>query len=66
MKVERYDFNSWSSQYPMYRCRRFEDYQELIWWMRDNGVKYFLWSTGSGGYIFDVRENAEWFELKWA
>ncbi len=29
MKVERYDFNSWSSQYPMYRCRRFDDFKKL-------------------------------------
>jgi hypothetical protein len=50
----------------MYRCRHFEDYQELTRWMFASGVKYFLWASGSDGYIFDVRDNAAWFELKWA
>lgn len=66
MKIERYDLNIWGSKYPMFWCRVFEDYREIIKWMRENDVEYFLWSSGSGGYIFDVRgDRAAWFALRW-
>ncbi len=65
MKVEHYKFNHWASKHPMFICRTFKDYDEICKWMYKNGVKHFLWSSGGDSYIFDVRDNAEWFVLRW-
>ena len=65
MQIERYEFNHWASKYPMFRCRTWNSYQEIVRWMRKNSVEHFLWSSGSDGYVFDVRANAEWFALRW-
>ncbi len=65
MKIEQYKFNHWNSRYPMFVCSTLKDYQEITKWMRTNSVQHFLWSSGGGGYIFDVRDNAEWFVLRW-
>ncbi len=67
MIVERYEFNHWASKHPMFICRSYKDYEEIIAWMRQHRVNHFLWASGSGGYIFDVRgERADWFLLRWS
>lgn len=57
--------NHWGSKFPTFLCRTLENYDKMCIWMRQNKVEYFLWSSGSGGYTFDIRTNIEWFILKW-
>lgn len=65
MQIERYKSNPWASKYPMFHCRTWDSYQEACQWMAKNQVEKFLWSSGSHGYIFDVRGgNADWFLLR--
>jgi len=65
MKIEK-GINYWGSPHPMFRCKTKKDYDEIKQWMCKNNVEWFLWSSGSGGYIFDVRgDNAALFKLTW-
>ncbi len=64
MKVERYKCKHWGPKYPMFVCLTFEDYDEICKWMYKNDVKHHLWSP-VGNYVFDVRDKAEWFILRW-
>jgi len=67
MTVRRSTLNNpWGTPHPLYYCPTFNNFTEVRRWMAANSVEHFLWSTGSGGYTFDVRTNVEWFELKWA
>lgn len=65
MKIEKAS-NPWASKYPMFRCPTWKDYEEACKWMNENKVEHFLWSSGSGGYTFDVREGRVWFLLRWS
>ena len=66
MKIEQGIINYWGTPYPIYRCESIDDYNEITKWMWENDVEYFLWSSGSGGYIFDVRgDNDVLFKLVW-
>ena len=64
MKIQPTSYPGWNN-YPTYRVGTSEDWWELCQWMRQNSVKYFLLSSGSPGYTFQVRENQEWFALRW-
>jgi hypothetical protein len=62
--VERSGYSGWND-YPVYRVRSFQDWLDLIGWMKENHVEHFLLSSGYGGYVFQVKSNAEWFALRW-
>lgn len=62
--VEKTIYPGWES-YPAYRCRTYEEYREISDWMYDNGVKTYLLTSGSGGYIFQIRGNHLMFQLRW-
>lgn len=62
--VERTRYPGWDG-YPAYRCRTQEGYQEVLGWMRRNGVREFLLASGACGYIFQVRDNQLLFEMRW-
>lgn len=64
MKIERTSYPGWGN-YPSYLVRNYDDYMEICRWMYHNKVEHFLLSSGSAGYTFQVRENKEWFALKW-
>ncbi len=64
MKVEAHSYPGWSD-HPSYRVSTFEDWKELCFWMYKWKVEHFLLSSGSNGYVFQVRKNHEWFVLKW-
>lgn len=64
MNVERTMYPGWPG-YPVYRVTNSKDYREITEWMYKNKVEYFDLSTGSSGYVFQVRNNIEWFALKW-
>ena len=64
MKIESTSYPGWNN-YPTYRVSTFKDWQELCFWMYKNKVEHFLLSSGSTGYIFQVKENNEWFTLRW-
>lgn len=64
MKVESTSYPGWSN-HPAYRVSTFEDWLEICQWMHKNKVEHFLLSSGSSGYTFQVRDNKEWFMLRW-
>ena len=65
MKIEKTGYAGWNN-YPVYRVRSFQDWEELTRWMRANGVEHFLLSSSSSmGYTFQVKHNHEWFALRW-
>jgi hypothetical protein len=64
MKIESTSYSGWNN-YPTYRVGTFSDWQELCFWMYKNKVEHFLLSSGSTGYTFQVKENNEWFTLRW-
>ncbi len=64
MKVERTSYPGWTN-HPAYLVRSFNDYMEIGRWMYRNKVEHFLLSSGPEGYTFQVRDNKEWFALKW-
>ncbi len=65
MKVERSGYSGWND-YPVYRVSLFQDWLDLIGWMKENRVEHFLLSSGYSGYVFQVKSNHEWFALRWA
>jgi hypothetical protein len=64
MKVEPTNYSGWNN-YPTYRVRSFNDFVEISQWMGQNNVENFLLSSGSTGYTFQVKNNHDWFVLKW-
>lgn len=64
-KVEPTFYPGWN-QYPVYRCGNTDDWLEVTTWMRKNHCDHFLLSSGSYGYVFQVRANHEWFLLRWS
>lgn len=64
MKVESTTWPGWPG-YPVYRVTNCRDYLKISDWMYQNNVDYIDLSAGSSGYIFQVRDNIEWFALKW-
>ena len=64
MKVEPTSYPGWNS-HPVYQVRSSRDWIELCQWMYKNKVEHFLLSSGSTGYTFQVKENNEWFILRW-
>jgi hypothetical protein len=67
MTIKRADrSNHWGTTFPFYHCSTYKEYKEICHWMLNNDVEHFLWASGSTGYMFDVRTNIEWFELRWS
>lgn len=64
-QVEKTSYPGWN-QYPVYRCKTTADWHEVSTWMRKNSCDHFLLSSGSNGYVFQVRENYFLFLLRWA
>lgn len=65
MKVYKTTYSGWNN-YPTYIVSGFQDWLDIIGWMRENKVEHFLLSSGIHGYTFQVKSNAEWFALKWS
>ncbi len=65
MKVEPTSYPGWAG-HPTYRVSNFQDWLDIVGWMIQNKVEYFLLSSGSGGYTFQVRDKKEWFMLRWS
>ena len=63
-KVEKTSYPGWNN-HPVYRCARTDDWREVRSWMCGNNCDHFLLSTGSTGYVFQVRNNYDWFLLRW-
>ena len=64
MKVEPWSYPGWSD-YPSYRVKTFQDWLDICSWMFKNNVEHFLLSSGGNGYVFQVKNNREWFALRW-
>jgi hypothetical protein len=64
MKIESTSYPGWNN-HPTYRVSTFSEWKELCFWMYKNKVEHFLLSSGSTGYIFQVKKNNEWFTLRW-
>lgn len=54
------------NDHPCYHVRTNKEYDAICAWMRENKCEEFLLSSGSNGYTFQVKTNAEWFALRWA
>lgn len=65
MKVFKSSFPGWNN-HPVYQCNKTDHWHEISSWMRKNDCDPFLLSSGSNGYVFQVRKNLEWFLLKWS
>lgn len=66
MKVESYAYTGWGNNPTCtYRCRTTDAWYEVSSWMRQNEVEFFMLSSGSNGYIFEVSSLHDWFVLKW-
>lgn len=63
-KVEKTSYPGWNN-FPVYQCAKTEDWREVSSWMYENESDHFLLSSGSSGYVFQVRANHEWFALRW-
>lgn len=63
--VESASYPGWND-FPVYSCKKTDDWHEVTTWMYKNNCDHFLLSSGSSqGYIFQVRKNIEWFMLRW-
>ena len=65
MKIESTTYHGWTNQQSVYRVKTYDDFIEISKWMQLNGVNNSLLSSGLNEYIFEVRDNHEWFILKW-
>jgi len=65
MNIKKSGYAGWNN-YPVYTVSGFQDWLDIIGWMRENSVEHFLLSSGSQGYTFQVKSNQEWFALRWA
>lgn len=65
MKVTKTTYPGWS-QYPCYHVRTHEDYHEVMGWCSLSATETFLLSSGSSGYVFQIKDNQDWFELRWS
>jgi uncharacterized secreted protein with C-terminal beta-propeller domain len=63
--VMKTSYPGWNN-HPVYYCSKFEDWHEISSWMYKNESDHFLLSSGSNGYIFQVRANLALFLLRWA
>jgi hypothetical protein len=64
MKVEKTTYPGWN-QHPVFRCDKMDDVREVLEWAYKNSCDPFYLSTGSTGYVFQIRKNHEWFVLRW-
>ena len=65
MRVQRTTYLGWPD-YPVYHVYNYKDYCVVAEWMRQNECDEFLLGSGPDGYTFQVKQNHEWFALRWA
>lgn len=68
MKVEKTTYPGWN-QHPVFRaytCDKISDAREVLEWAYKNNCDPFHLSTSSTSYVFQIRKNVEWFELRWS
>lgn len=63
--VEKTSYPGWN-KYPVYKCNKTDDWYEVSTWMHQNDCDPFLLSSGSTGYVFQVRDNHAYFVLRWS
>jgi hypothetical protein len=63
-KVLKSSFPGWNN-HPVYQCSETDHWYEVSQWLHKNACDHNLLSSGSHGYIFQVRKNHEWFALRW-
>jgi hypothetical protein len=61
--VESYPYGGWGPK--CYRIIRLGDFTAVREWLVDNLVDYWLVSTGSGGYIIQIKGDDTLFKLRW-
>jgi hypothetical protein len=64
MKIERVKYPGWN-EHPCYQVKTFQDYLQILSWMKHNQVENFQLSSGAHGYTFQVKTNHDWFLLRW-
>lgn len=62
--ITKTSYPGWND-HPCYHVRTDKEYVAVCAWMRENKCEEFLLSSGSNGYTFQVKTNAEWFALRW-
>ena len=48
-----------------YFVKTFQEFLDIMSWMRKNDVDYLHESSTMHGYGFSIRKNFDWFALKW-
>jgi hypothetical protein len=61
--IEPYPYGGWGPK--CYRAMHHDDLITVELWLRENHVDYWLVSTGSGGYIIQIKGNDALFKLRW-
>lgn len=64
IKVQKTSYPGWND-HPVYSTQA-GNWQELSSWMHKNDCDPFLLSSGSNGYVFQIRKNYAWFILRWS
>lgn len=49
-----------------YFVKDFQEFLNILGWMKQNDVDYLHESSSQHGYGFSIRKNLEWFQLRWA
>ncbi len=49
-----------------YFVRDFQEFLNIMSWMKQHDVDYLHESSSQHGYGFSIRKNLEWFLLRWA
>lgn len=64
VKVTRTKYPGWD-QHPAYYVKNGQDFNCVDKWMREQKISNFLLASGTHGYVFQVRNDAALFELRW-
>lgn len=48
-----------------YFVKTFQEFLEIMSWMKENNVVYLHESRTQHGYGFSIRQNFAWFALRW-
>lgn len=62
--INKTTYPGWN-KHPVYHIDKIAEYRLIEDWMYRNECDPFLLSSGSNGYTFQVRQNHEWFVLRW-
>ena len=64
MMIEPYPYGGWGPN--CYLIRSSADRSEIYRWLHENAVDHWMVSSGSNGYVIQIKDNFELFTMRWA